>query len=69
MKRYFNHIKERQVMMIEYDVNSIVDVMDVCKLFGASSQDIVEVSKSEYRRLSVMYKNQNETNLSMTISR
>ena len=69
MKRYFNHIKERQVIMIEYDVNSIVGVMDVCKLFGASSQDIVEVSKSEYRRLSVMYKNQNETNLSMTISR
>lgn len=55
--------------MIEYDVNSIVDIMDVCRLFGASSQDIVEVSRSEYRRLSVMYKNQNETNLSMTISR
>lgn len=68
MKRYFNNMKEKQVVMIEFAPNSIIRDMDICNIFG-THEDIVEVSKSEYRRQMYDYQKQNATNLTMTISR
>ena len=68
MKRYFNQMKEKQVVMIEFDANSVVRTMDICSLFG-TNEDIVEITKSQYRRLMYQYKASNTTNLQMTISR
>lgn len=68
MKRYFNHMAEKQVVMIEFTPDSVVRNMDICSLFG-TEKDIVEISKSEYRRMMYHYNKENETNLSMTITR
>lgn len=42
--------------------------MKIGDVFGTNA-DIVEISKSEYRRQMYEYQKQNETNLTMTISR
>lgn len=68
MKRYFNNIKEKQVVMIEFPFNSVIKNQSISDLFG-SNKDTVEVNKGEYLRLKGVYEEQNETNLTMVISR
>lgn len=67
MKRYFNNMANKQVIMVEFAPNSVFMTMDICEIFG-TSKDIVEISKSEYRRMMYQYRDQNETNFTMTIS-
>ena len=68
MKRYFNQIKEKQAVMIEFAPNSVIRNLDICSLFG-TNEDIVEISKSEYLRIKHQYQQINETNMVMTITR
>lgn len=68
MKRYFNDLKGRQVIMIESKANHVLNKMSIEEVFG-SNEDIVEVTKSEYLRMKYFYESENETNLTMTISR
>lgn len=68
MKRYFNDLKGRQVIMIESKANHVLNKMSIEEVFG-SNEDIVEVTKSEYLRMKYFYEAENETNLTMTISR
>lgn len=69
MKRWFNDMKNRQVIEIEFTPNSVVRNMDIPALFSESCTDMVEITKSEYRRQMFEYQKQNETNMTMTISR
>ena len=68
MKRYFNDLKGRQVIMLESKANHVLNKMSIEEVFG-SNEDIVEVTKSEYLRMKYFYESENETNLTMTISR
>lgn len=61
-------MKEKQVVLVEFAPNSIIKDMDICGIFG-TNENIVEVSKSEYRTQMYKYQKLNETNLTMTISR
>lgn len=67
MKRYFNDLKARQVIMVESKANHVLNKMSIEEVFG-SNEDIVEVTKSEYLRMKYFYESENETNLTMTIS-
>lgn len=68
MKRYFNHMAEKQTIKIECSDKCVVAKQDIESIFG-THKDIVEITKSEYIRLNAYYKTLNETNFSMTISR
>ena len=72
MKRYFNMMKAKQVVAVEFSPNSVVRDMDISSLFGGnfeSNKDIVEITKREFILLSQKYQRDNDTNLSMTIIR
>ena len=68
MKRYFNMMEEKQVVMVECPENSIITKMDICSLFG-TNEDIVEIHKREFILLQSQYQKQNKTNMKMTIVR
>jgi len=48
MKRYFNMMKAKQVVAVEFSPNSVVRDMDISSLFGGnfeSNKHIVEITK------------------------
>lgn len=68
MKRYFVDPVQKQVVMIEFRYYSILSVQTIPELFGDNTE-VVEVNKAEYLRVKSKYEAENETNMSMTITR
>ena len=69
MKRYFIFPEAKEVVTINFESNSVVRKMDTSELFKGCKDVVVEVGKNQAIAAMAKYRRENETNLTMTITR
>lgn len=69
MKRYFIFPEAKEVVTINFESNSVVRTMDTSELFKGRKDVVVEVGKNQAIAAMAKYRRENETNLTMTITR